>query len=113
MTDKENALEKMGLEVKTESLSNLEIGKVYPIYGMVTKFISETPGDVRIEVNYNMELTLFIDDLDKINTIKERAFEPGIFIVVINEIDAQNENHYIKGNCNTVVFGRKQTQLHS
>jgi hypothetical protein len=109
----EDAFKKLGLEITTEPAENLKVGQSYPIYGMVTKFLSEELGNVIVEVNYSILLTLFIDDIDKVNTIKERAFEPGIFMVTVKEIDTADPEYCIKGTCSTVVFGRKQTEFHS
>jgi len=96
----DNLFEKFGLSVEH---GKPEVGGVYPLYGMITKFLSEEVGNVVVELNFNIELKLNIDSADKVEIIKSRAFEPGIFVTEIIQIEGG-----IKGDCTTVVFGRKQ-----
>ena len=42
----QNFFDKFGLEV---TAGDVEIGKTYPIYGMITKILSEAPGQVVVE----------------------------------------------------------------
>jgi hypothetical protein len=99
--NEENFFEKFGLEVAG---GEVEIGSVYPIYGMITKFISDDLDyGVVVEVNFNLELTLTIDDPEKLELVKTRSFEPGIFVTKITETEPK-----VKGNTTTIVFGRRQ-----
>lgn len=102
MTD-ENFFEKFGLSVES---GKVEIGNTYPIYGMITKIISEELNNVIVELNYNIEATLSINEQEKINLLKERAFEPGIFVSTVT----QNEPS-IKVDCATIVFGKRQGEM--
>jgi hypothetical protein len=98
-TKEQNFFEKFGLEVTS---GEVEIGKTYPIYGMITKVISAEPGAVIVEINFHIEATMSIPEDDKIELIRQRAFEPGIFVsTVVSKDDG------IKVRCNTVVFGRR------
>ena len=101
--------EKYGLEVAEGAV---EVGKVYPVYGMITKFIKEDENeDVEVEVNFNMRVIMnFHGDLpEKLALLKERSFEPGIFITEV--VSKGDEDDYgVVGRCTTVVFGRKQTE---
>jgi hypothetical protein len=95
-----NFFEKFGLEVAS---GEVEIGQTYPIYGMITKVLDDTPGQVIVELNFSIRATMAIPDKDKIELLKQRAFEPGIFVsTVVNKEDG------IKVDCSTVVFGRRQ-----
>ena len=47
MENKENFFEKFGLEVST---GDVEVGQTYPIYGMITKILSEAVGSVVVEI---------------------------------------------------------------
>lgn len=94
--------EKSGLEVKS---GEVVVGETYPIYGMITKFIDETPGNVVVEVNYNIQLVMLLDSAEKIQLLKERAFDPGIFVTTISQVESG-----IKGDCTTVVFGKRSTE---
>lgn len=113
----ENLFDKMGLEVKT---GEVEIGQTYPVYGMITNILQETPGDVIVVVNFQMKLHMSVPEPSKIETLKERFFEPGIFVSTFH---TKNENFTrlgekeeptmdtvfpYEGSCSTVVFGRKQ-----
>lgn len=96
----QNFFEKFGLEV---SSGEVEIGQTYPIYGMITKFISDTPGGVVVELNFSITANMAIPDSDKIEILKQRAFEPGIFVSTVTQKDGG-----VIVDCSTVVFGRKQ-----
>ena len=89
---------------------NLEVGKVYPIYGMITKFLeTTTENDTRylwIVVNQNLKLRVIVGDEDKVNLLRERSFEPGIFVTEI--VDLNVEGYAYGGHCQTIIFGRKQ-----
>ena len=111
MENKEkNLFEEAGLEVK---YSEVEVGQVYPIYGMVTDIIENQGEDLKIVVNWSILLTIYKVSDEKKDLIKGRAFEPGIFLSKItNKIDTLVENdvkYSIEGECSTVVFGKKQT----
>ena len=96
----QNFFEKFGLEVAS---GEVEIGQTYPIYGMITKILDETPGKVMVELNFNIKASMAIPENDKINILKERAFEPGIFVSTVTSKDEG-----IQVDCSTVVFGKKQ-----
>ena len=100
MENKENFFEKFGLEV---AAGDVQIGQTYPIYGMITKLLDETPGKIVVEINFSIRANMSIPEIDKINLLKERAFEPGIFVSTVTSKD-----NGIAVDCNTVVFGRRQ-----
>ncbi len=92
--------EKFGLEVAT---GEVEVGQTYPIYGMITKLISDVPGEVVCEINFSIIANMSIPDQEKVDTLKERAFEPGIFVSTV-----KSKSETIEVDCSTVVFGKKQ-----
>ena len=92
--------EKFGLEVTS---GDVEVGHTYPIYGMITKLIDDTPGNVVVEINFSIRANMAIPDQQKIELLKERAFEPGIFVSTI-----RSKDQGIAVDCSTVVFGRRQ-----
>lgn len=96
----EDFFEKFGLEV---SSGEVEIGNTYPIYGMITSFISDEPGNVVVELNYSIKANMAIPDTTKVELLKERAFEPGIFVSTVKDKGEQ-----IVVDCSTVIFGKKQ-----
>lgn len=95
-----NFFEKFGLEV---GQGEVKVGETYPIYGMITKFIDETPGQVVVELNYSIRARMTIPTKDKVELLRERAFEPGIFISTI-----KSKDEGIVVDCSTVVFGKRQ-----
>lgn len=96
----QNFFEKFGLEV---SNGEVEVGQTYPIYGMITKIINDAPGAVVVELNFSITANMAIPDADKIEILKQRAFEPGIFVSTVTQKDGG-----VIVDCSTVVFGRKQ-----
>ncbi len=99
-TGEQNFFDKFGLEVTS---GEVEIGHTYPIYGMITKLLDETPGKVVVELNFSIRAHMSIPDTDKVNLLKERAFEPGIFVSTVT-----SKEDGINVDCSTVVFGKRQ-----
>lgn len=95
-----NFFEKFGYEVK---FGEVEIGTTYPLYGMITKVLDDTPGHVVVEINFSIKANMSIPDQEKIELLKERAFEPGIFVSTVTCKDPK-----IEVDCSTVVFGKRQ-----
>ena len=95
-----NFFEKFGCEVQ---FGDVEIGTTYPLYGMITKIIDDTPGHVVVAINFSIKATMVIPDASKVELLKERAFEPGIFVSTITSKDPK-----IEVDCSTVVFGKRQ-----
>jgi len=96
----QNFFEKFGLEVAT---GEVEVGQTYPIYGMITKLLDETPGQVLVEINFSIRANMSIPDKEKVEILKQRAFEPGIFVSTVT-----SKENGISVDCSTVVFGRRQ-----
>jgi hypothetical protein len=94
-----NFFDKFGLEVTT---GIVEEGKTYPIYGMITKFLNDQPGQVEVELNFKIRAKMTIPDSSKVETLKQRAFEPGIFVGTV----ISNDEELIV-DCSTVIFGKK------
>jgi hypothetical protein len=99
-TRNENFFEKFGLEVQE---GEVEVGKSYPIYGVITKFIDDTPGQVVVELNFKITAKLNVHEQDKVNTLKQRALEPGIFVVHV----VSKNDHELVVECSTVIFGKR------
>lgn len=97
----QNFFEKFGLEVST---GEVEVGSTYPIYGMITKLLGEAEGQIDVEINFSIQAKMTIPDPTKIELLKERAFEPGIFVSTVTAKDTDG----IKVDCSTVVFGKRQ-----
>ncbi len=95
--------EKFGLEL---TLGNVEEGKTYWIYGWITKFFDETPGNVEVEINFSIRAHMTVPDQEKVELLKERAFEPGIFVCTI-----LSKSDQIAVDCHTVVFGKRQSTI--
>lgn len=101
MSSEANFFEKFGLEI---GQGEVKVGETYPIYGMITKFLDDTPGQVLVEINYSIKARMSIPTEEKVETLRERTFEPGIFISTI-----KSKEDGITVDCSTVVFGRRQS----
>ncbi|HMO01799.1 MAG TPA: hypothetical protein PKD37_02275 [Oligoflexia bacterium] len=101
----DNLFEKFGLEV---AHGEVEIGKTYPIFGMITKILNEEPGNALVEINFNIHALMTLTEPSRIEILKDRAFEPGIFLSKIVE-----KGSIIKVDCSTVIFGRKHNTFHA
>ena len=77
-------------------------GETYPLYGMITKIIDETPKKVKVEINHSIHAVMHIPEPDKIRLLKERAFEPGIFVAKVI-----TKEPTIIVEVSTVVFGKR------
>ena len=95
-----NFFEKFGLEVTS---GDVEVGQTYPIYGMITKLIDDTPGNVIVEINFSIRANMAIPDQEKVELLKQRALEPGIFVSTVKTTEPG-----LQVDCSTVVFGRRQ-----
>ena len=94
------------LNIDTISNEDIQVGQTYPIYGMITEFISENPGNVIVKLNFNITAYMNINTEEKVEILRKRAFEPGIFISKILSKTADS----FEVDCTTVVYGRSQEQ---
>lgn len=81
--------------------ADAKVGETYPIYGMITNILGEDKGVVTVEVNKWIIAKLVVYDKTKIELLKERAFEPAVFV---STILTKSETQVIV-SCNTVLFG--------
>jgi len=119
-------------DLKESNVEELKLGEIYPIYGMITEILEEDleNSSVVVKLLPDMVLNLHIDSQDKLNLIRDRAFEPGIFMTkiteksnlngtrsvldfdtleVVEEITSEDASNLV-GHCKTIVFGKKQTE---
>jgi hypothetical protein len=71
---------------------------------MITKVLADTPGSVIVELNFSIKANMTVPDITQIEVLKERAFEPGIFVATV----VSKEEGAIEVDCSTVVFGKRQ-----
>jgi len=89
-------------------LGKAEVGKTYPLFGYVSEIISEGSDteDVVVRINNdNIILRMKKVGGERLDVMKDRAFESGIFIATVVEI---TEDNGIIADCQTVIYGRKQ-----
>lgn len=91
-----------GFQIKE---AEIQVGNTYCLYGMITKFISDTPGCMVIEINYSIQAHIHIKDSKYIELLKRRAFEPAVFV---SEIKSKSPTIV---DCTTIVFGKPQHNL--
>ena len=90
----------LGLAV---SEGKVEVGKVYPIFGMITEIVELEGDDVTVEINHQIRARLKIRSEERLEVLKQKAFESGIFVAKILELEPQ-----IQVECQAVIFGRTQ-----
>ncbi len=104
MTDErpkeKNLFEELGLEVTS---GKVEIGNTYPIFGMITEFKSDSPGAVVAELNHSITARMNVSDQARLDVLKGRAFETGIFISRVLATEPQ-----VEVECEKVIFGKSQ-----
>lgn len=96
----EDLFEQLGLEV---AQGEVEIGNTYPIFGMITKLIDETPGHVVAEINHSIIANMNVTEAARVEILKERAFESGIFVSTVVAKEPK-----VEVDCQVVIFGRRQ-----
>lgn len=97
------ALNQLGLDLK---VGEVEVGKTYWIYGWITKFLSEEPDDLIVELNFSIKAHISVQAPEKVELLKGRAFEAGIFVCTITSNDGA-----IMADCHTVVFGKRNNMM--
>ena len=95
-----NLFSDFGLEL---TQGEAEVGKTYPVFGVITELTDLTPGSVVIKLNHTITAHLNLTNVEQIETIKERLFESAIFVAKILKTTPD-----IEIDCQTVVFGKKQ-----
>ncbi len=81
----------------------VEIGQTYPIFGMITAILSHNDAEVLLEINQNIHAHVQLSEPDKLDLLRQRAFETGIFVSKILSTEP-----IIKVDCRTIIFGRPQ-----
>jgi hypothetical protein len=93
------------LPISISQTETPELGKKYPLFGMITKFLNDELGSVIVEVNNNITCNMVIHSQEHLNTLKKRCFEPAIFVSVVTNIEPT-----LVVDCVTVIFGRQQNK---
>lgn len=114
----EDFFEKFNLKA---TRGEVEEGEQYPLYGIVTGFIEEDPNKLSLVLNYNIKLNLVGDiGLERLNLLRSRAFEPGVFVSTITKKDltipdpspdklSKDTPFPIEATCSTIVYGKSPT----
>lgn len=103
---KREFFDEFGLEVVN---GEVKVGETYPLFGMITKFLDSTPGDgtspgkLQVELNYNIVANVTVDDPLRVELLRERAYESGIFVATVIAKEPA-----IEVNCQTIIFGKRQ-----
>ena len=85
--------------------TEVKVGEIYPVYGMITNIIAtddknENAG-VIVELNKNIHILLKTVTPKKIEILKERILENAIFISKVQSLEP------LALECQTIIFGRK------
>jgi hypothetical protein len=99
----EDFFEANNLGIQMEKPDNLVVGQSYPLYGMITEIFSDEPGNVEVQLNMSIRLRLNVSEQEKIDLLKTRVFETGIFVSTLVEIEPE-----MIADCTTIVFGKRK-----
>lgn len=104
-----------GLCIEKTPHTNIEVGKQYHVYGMITKFLDESVANFLVEVNFSMKVRIVLSQEDfptKFNLLKDRSFEPGIFMITMDhksgETPLKEGEYSYEGTCTAIVFGKRK-----
>lgn len=106
--EKENLSKRLGLmndeefEIKNK---DVQVGGIYPIYGMITKFLDENEDELEVELNFSIKAKMIVPEEENVQILKKRSFEPAVFV---SEVLSKDDGICVK--CNTVVFGKQKDQ---
>lgn len=79
------------------------VGNTYPIFGMITKVSQLEGAEVLVEINRNITARMNITEPDKLEILRKKAFETGIFVAKVIKAEPN-----IEVECQAVIFGRDQ-----
>jgi hypothetical protein len=94
------SIEELGVQIGS---SEVEVGETYPIFGVITGIEEEGDGNVVAIINHNIRAEMYISKEDRLNVLKSRAFESGIFVATVKQKDPE-----IVVECQAVIFGKSQ-----
>jgi len=89
-------------------LTDLKVGQTYPMFGIITRFIREVVGDVVVEINNSITLSMTISTTEALELLKSRAFDPGIFMSQVTATEPT-----VIATCDKVVFGKRPLHTHT
>jgi predicted amino acid racemase len=85
---------------------DVEVGKVYPIYGYISNILDSSSDDIILQINDNITLNVKLTDSCTVELLKSRVFEPGIFMTKI-----LNNKDKIIGDCSVIIFGKSNKMV--
>ncbi len=94
------SIDELGVRI---GAAEIEVGETYPIYGVITGIEEQGDGNVLAIINYNIKAEMYISKEDRLNVLKSRAFESGIFVAKVKQKDPE-----IVVECQAVIFGKSQ-----
>jgi len=100
--EEQNLFQELGLQV---THGDVEVGKTYMIFGMITEIELAETGFITLTINHNITAKLKAEDDKKIEFLKAKAFESGIFVSKITQLEPS-----VEANCKTIIFGRPQAK---
>lgn len=96
-----NALEEIFSEegnTKLEYMTgdSIELGKVYPLYGVLTKILEDTPEKLIAEINGNIKMTLNNPKEEHKHLLQRKFMEPSIFFMGFTKVTKADEMENLK-----------------
>ena len=99
-SDEKCLFDELGLEVAHGQVSG---GNTYPLFGMITRLTKDESGEVVAEINNHIIATINIKDQERVDVLKQRAFETAIFVSTVVALEPQ-----LKVECRAIIFGKNQ-----
>ncbi len=95
-----NKRQQLGL-TRCSDESELEIGKSYPLLGIITEVFTRSGGKTFIKINDNITARIFPKSADDdLETLREHAFETAIF-----NCRVLSKTPTILVECDSIIFG--------
>lgn len=88
--------------IKLGSDFDFNVGETYPVCGKITAILDEGPGKVAVLLNDSITAYMTLHTAEKVETIKSRAFDTGIFIATVLD---SNQGKIVV-DCHKVIFGK-------
>lgn len=88
------------MDVQFMKINELRVGDIHSFYGVIVAMEGEK--NLSLSIGNNLRMTAIVEP-NNMEIIRQRMFDPGIFICKIKEIC----NGIVYGHCQTVVFGKQ------
>ncbi len=93
-------IDDLGLKI---TKGEVEVGGTYPLFGMITAIEELEDGSIVAEINHNIKANMIISDKSRVDILRARAFETGIFVSTVISKEPS-----LVVDCQAVIYGKPQ-----